>query len=54
MSYYYLEELSILLKMKIIEVCVRGYCFKFIIVSGVFFFGRFDRGMEFFIESMVF
>ncbi|BAD85696.1 ribosomal RNA small subunit methyltransferase C [Thermococcus kodakarensis KOD1] len=53
MSHYYSEEPSTPLKTKTIEVCVRGHCFKFITASGVFSFGRLDRGTELLIESMV-
>ena len=41
------------MKTKTIEVCLRGQCFKFITVSGVFSFGKLDRGTELLIESML-
>ncbi|AMQ19052.1 class I SAM-dependent methyltransferase [Thermococcus peptonophilus] len=53
MSHYYSEEPSTPLKTKTIEVCVRGDCFKFITASGVFSFGKLDRGTELLIESMI-
>jgi 16S rRNA (guanine1207-N2)-methyltransferase len=53
MSHYYSEEPNTPLKTKTIEVCVRGYCFKFITASGVFSFGKLDRGTELLLESMV-
>jgi 16S rRNA (guanine1207-N2)-methyltransferase len=53
MSHYYSEEPNTPLKTKTIEVCVRGYCFKFITASGVFSFGKLDRGTELLIENMV-
>lgn len=53
MSHYYSEEPSTPLKTKTIEVCVRGHCFKFITASGVFSFGKLDRGTELLIESMI-
>ncbi|WP_209476075.1 class I SAM-dependent methyltransferase [Thermococcus stetteri] len=53
MSHYYSEEPNVPLKTKTIEVCLRGYCFKFITASGVFSFGKLDRGTELLIESMV-
>ncbi|MDV3103086.1 class I SAM-dependent methyltransferase [Thermococcus waiotapuensis] len=53
MGHYYSEEPSTPLKTKTIEVCLRGQCFKFITASGVFSFGKLDRGTELLIESMV-
>ncbi|ASJ03700.1 16S rRNA methyltransferase [Thermococcus profundus] len=53
MGHYYSEEPNTPLKTKTIEVCVRGYCFKFVTASGVFSFGKLDRGTELLIESMV-
>ncbi|MDK2869469.1 MAG: hypothetical protein PWP39_704 [Pyrococcus sp.] len=52
-SHYYSETPGGPLKTKTIEVCIRGYCFKFITASGVFSFGKLDRGTELLIESMV-
>ena len=46
MSHYYSEEPSTPLRTKTIEVCLRGHCFKFITASGVFSFGKLDRGTE--------
>jgi len=53
MSHYYSEEPSTPLKTKVIEVCLRGQCFKFITASGVFSFRKLDRGTELLMESMV-
>ncbi|NJE54845.1 class I SAM-dependent methyltransferase [Thermococcus sp. 21S9] len=53
MSHYYSEEPNVPLKTKTIEVCLRGHCFKFITASGVFSFGKLDRGTELLIENMV-
>jgi len=53
MGHYYSEEPSTPLKTKTIEVCVRGNCFKFITASGVFSFGKLDRGTELLMGSMV-
>lgn len=53
MSHYYSEEPDVPLRMKTIEVCIRGHCFKFITSSGVFSFGKLDRGTELLIKSMV-
>ena len=53
MSHYYSEEPNVPLKTKTIEVCIRGHCFKFITASGVFSFGKLDRGTELLIENMV-
>jgi len=53
MSHYYSEEPGVPLKTKTIEVCLRGHCFKFITASGVFSFGKLDRGTELLIENMV-
>ncbi len=46
MGHYYSEEPSTPLKTKTIGVCLRGYCFKFVTASGVFSFGKLDRGTE--------
>ncbi|WP_461866457.1 class I SAM-dependent methyltransferase [Thermococcus sp.] len=53
MSHYYSEEPSSPLKTKIIELCIRGHCFKFMTASGVFSFGKLDRGTELLIKNMV-
>ncbi|WP_297470239.1 class I SAM-dependent methyltransferase [Thermococcus sp.] len=53
MTHYYSEEPGTPLKTKTIEVCLRGHCFKFITASGVFSFGKLDRGTELLIENMV-
>ncbi|WP_457751448.1 class I SAM-dependent methyltransferase [Thermococcus sp.] len=53
MTHYYSENPDVPLKTKPIEVCLRGHCFKFITASGVFSFGKLDRGTELLIESMV-
>ncbi|WP_456368938.1 class I SAM-dependent methyltransferase [Thermococcus sp.] len=53
MSHYYSEEPNVPLRTKIIEVCIRGHCFKFITASGVFSFGKLDRGTELLIGSMI-
>ncbi|MDI3474924.1 MAG: rRNA (guanine1207-N2)-methyltransferase [Thermococcaceae archaeon] len=53
MSHYYTEDPSSPLKTRTIEVCIRGHCFKFITASGVFSFGKLDRGTELLLKSMV-
>ncbi|GAB6102723.1 class I SAM-dependent methyltransferase [Thermococcus atlanticus] len=53
MSHYYSEEPKVPLRTKTIEVCIRGHCFRFITASGVFSFGKLDRGTELLIESMI-
>ncbi len=53
MSHYYSEEPNVPLKTKTIEVCLRSCCFKFITASGVFSFGRLDRGTKLLIENMI-
>ncbi|AEC51143.1 hypothetical protein PNA2_0225 [Pyrococcus sp. NA2] len=53
MTHYYSREPRGELRTKVIEVCIRGYCFKFITASGVFSFGKLDRGTELLIENMV-
>jgi len=52
MPHYYSREPQTPLKTKTIEVCIRGHCFRFITASGVFSFGKLDRGTELLIESM--
>lgn len=53
MSHYYTEDPSSPLKTRTIEVCIRGHCFRFITASGVFSFGKLDRGTELLLKSMV-
>ncbi|WP_048056236.1 class I SAM-dependent methyltransferase [Pyrococcus sp. ST04] len=53
MTHYYSREPGGPLKTKTIEVCIRGYCFKFITASGVFSFGKLDRGTELLIKNML-
>ncbi|NJE25443.1 class I SAM-dependent methyltransferase [Thermococcus sp. MV5] len=53
MSHYYSKEPQVPLKTKMIEVFVRGEYFKFITASGVFSFGKLDRGTQLLIESVV-
>ncbi len=53
MTHYYSEDPDVPLKTKAIEVCLKGYCFKFITASGVFSFGKLDRGTELLVESMI-
>jgi len=53
MSHYYSKEPNVPLKTKTIEVCLRGHCFRFITASGVFSFGKLDRGTELLIENMI-
>ncbi|WP_297500401.1 class I SAM-dependent methyltransferase [Thermococcus sp.] len=53
MSHYYSEEPDVPLRTKTIEVCLRGHCFRFITASGVFSFGKLDRGTELLIGSMI-
>ncbi|WP_083817010.1 class I SAM-dependent methyltransferase [Pyrococcus yayanosii] len=53
MSHYYSERPSGPLRTKTIDVCIRGYCFRFITASGVFSFGKLDRGTELLIENMI-
>ncbi len=53
MSHYYSEEPGTPLKTKTIEVCLRGQCFRFITASGVFSFGKLDRGTELLVKNMV-
>ncbi|ASJ16355.1 16S rRNA methyltransferase [Thermococcus chitonophagus] len=53
MPHYYSREPQTPLKTKTIEVCIRGYCFKFITASSVFSFGKLDKGTELLIESMI-
>ncbi|CAB49448.1 class I SAM-dependent methyltransferase [Pyrococcus abyssi] len=53
MGHYYSREPNVPLKTKQIDVCIRGYCFKFITASGVFSFGKLDRGTELLIENMI-
>ncbi|HHH99942.1 MAG TPA: 16S rRNA methyltransferase, partial [Thermococcus litoralis] len=53
MSHYYSQEPNVPLKTKIIEVVIRGERFRFITSSGVFSFGKLDRGTKLLIENMV-
>ncbi len=53
MSHYYSKNPSVPLRTKIIEVVVRGHHFKFITASGVFSFGKFDKGTRLLIENAV-
>lgn len=53
MSHYYSREPNAPLKTKIIEVVIRGERFRFITSSGVFSFGKLDRGTKLLIENMV-
>ncbi|WP_082391488.1 class I SAM-dependent methyltransferase [Thermococcus sp. EP1] len=53
MSHYYSKEPQVPLKTKMIEVFIRGEYFKFITASGVFSFGKLDRGTQLLIESAV-
>ncbi len=55
MSHYYSEEPDVPLRTKTIEVCIRGGgCFRFVTASGVFSFGKLDRGgTELLVENMV-
>ncbi|HII60616.1 class I SAM-dependent methyltransferase [Pyrococcus horikoshii] len=53
MPHYYSRDQSTPMKTKLIEVCIRGYCFKFITASGVFSFGKLDRGTELLIKNMI-
>lgn len=53
MGHYYSEEPDVPLRTKTIEVMIRGERFRFITASGVFSFGKLDRGTELLIESMI-
>ncbi|WP_461863751.1 class I SAM-dependent methyltransferase [Thermococcus sp.] len=53
MDHYYSEEPDVPLRTKTIEVMIRGERFRFITASGVFSFGKLDRGTELLIESMI-
>ncbi|MDN5321139.1 MAG: rRNA (guanine1207-N2)-methyltransferase [Thermococcaceae archaeon] len=53
MSHYYSEEPNVPLKTKMIEVFIRGERFKFITASGVFSFGKLDRGTELLVNNMI-
>jgi len=53
MSHYYSQEPNIPLKTRMIEVVIRGERFRFITSSGVFSFGKLDRGTNLLIENMV-
>ncbi len=53
MSHYYSENPDVPLRTKTIEVMIRGERFRFITASGVFSFGKLDRGTELLIESMI-
>jgi len=53
MSHYYSQEPNVPLKTRMIEVVIRGECFRFITSSGVFSFGKLDRGTNLLIENMV-
>jgi len=53
MGHYYSREPNTPLKTKIIEVVIRGERFRFITSSGVFSFGKLDRGTNLLIENMV-
>ena len=53
MSHYYSQEPNVPLKTRMIEVVIRGERFRFITSSGVFSFGKLDRGTNLLIENMV-
>ncbi|MCD6144597.1 class I SAM-dependent methyltransferase [Thermococcus sp.] len=53
MSHYYSQEPNVPLKTRMIEVVIRGERFIFITSSGVFSFGKLDRGTNLLIENMV-
>ncbi|HII67068.1 MAG TPA: class I SAM-dependent methyltransferase [Thermococcaceae archaeon] len=53
MSHYYSKEPNVPLKTKMIEVVIRGERFRFITSSGVFSFGKLDKGTELLIENMI-
>ncbi|NPA48322.1 MAG: class I SAM-dependent methyltransferase [Thermococci archaeon] len=53
MGHYYSETPGGRMRVREIRACLRGYCFKFLTSSGVFSFGRIDRGTELLVESMV-
>ncbi len=53
MSHYYSQEPNVPLKTRMIEVVIRGERFRFITSSGVFPFGKLDRGTNLLIENMV-
>ena len=53
MSHYYSQEPNVPLKTRMIEVVIRGERFRFITSSGVFSFGKLDRGTKLLIENMV-
>ena len=53
MSHYYSQEPNVPLKTRMIEVVIRGERFRFITSSGVFSFGKLDRGTKLLLENMV-
>ena len=53
MSHYYSQEPNVPLKTRMIEVVIRGERFRLITSSGVFSFGKLDRGTNLLIENMV-
>ncbi|ASJ09932.1 16S rRNA methyltransferase [Thermococcus sp. P6] len=53
MGHYYSENPDVPIREKIVEVYLRGCRFKFVTASGVFSFGKLDRGTELLIENMV-
>ncbi len=53
MPHYYSENLGGKTRLREIEVHLRGFRFRFLTSSGVFSFGKLDRGTELLIENMI-
>ncbi len=52
MGHYYSERPGCRLRTREIKVRIRGRCFRFLTSSGVFSFGKLDRGTELLIKNM--